>query len=151
MKRIYMGPGAYRYEKEEQEILQESVLSLAKMQAQQLDDDKAAEVPGLFDLYEPGVTYTEGQRIRDGEGNLYRVVQGHTAQENWPINGTPALYTPLGITAENPEEIPQWRQPAGAHDAYNTGDKVSYQGKVYVCTCNANVYAPGVYGWKEAE
>ena len=26
-----------------------------------------------------------------------------------------------------------------------------YNGKRYVCTINANVYAPGVYGWDEAE
>ena len=40
---------------------------------------------------------------------------------------------------------------AGAHDAYNTGDKVSYNGKRYVCTIDANTYAPGVYGWTEIE
>lgn len=40
-------------------------------------------------------------------------------------------------------------QPSGAHDAYNRGDKVSYNGKHYICTADANVYAPDVYGWKE--
>ena len=35
-----------------------------------------------------------------------------------------------------------------AHDAYNTGDKVSYNGKRYVCTIDANTYAPDVYGWE---
>ena len=39
-------------------------------------------------------------------------------------------------------------QPTGAHDAYNTGDKVSYNGKHYVCTIDANTYAPDVYGWE---
>ena len=39
-------------------------------------------------------------------------------------------------------------QPTGAHGAYNTGDKVSYNGKRYVCTADANVYAPDVYGWE---
>lgn len=38
----------------------------------------------------------------------------------------------------------------GAHDAYNRGDKVNYNGKHYIRTADANVYAPGVYGW-EAE
>ena len=37
----------------------------------------------------------------------------------------------------------------GAHDAYHLGDKVSYNGKHYICTADANVYAPGVYGWEE--
>ena len=39
-------------------------------------------------------------------------------------------------------------QPTGAHDAYNKGDKVSYNGKHYVCTADANIYAPDVYGWE---
>ena len=36
---------------------------------------------------------------------------------------------------------------AGAHDAYNIGDKVTYKGKHYVCDINGNVYAPDVIGW----
>lgn len=47
------------------------------------------------------------------------------------------------------EEYPEWKQPAGAHDAYQIGDKVSYNGKHYECTSANNVYAPDVYGWKE--
>ena len=27
--------------------------------------------------------------------------------------------------------IPEWVQPTGSHDAYNIGDKVIYEGKVY--------------------
>ena len=42
----------------------------------------------------------------------------------------------------------EWVQPAGAHDAYNTGDRVTYNGAVWVCTADGNVYAPGVYGWE---
>lgn len=37
----------------------------------------------------------------------------------------------------------------GAHDAYNRGDKFSYNGKHYICTADANAYAPGVYGLEE--
>ena len=43
----------------------------------------------------------------------------------------------------------EWVQPTGAHDAYNTGDRVMYNGEVWVCTENNNVYAPGVYGWEK--
>lgn len=49
---------------------------------------------------------------------------------------------------ERIEEFPEWVQPTGAHNTYNTGDKVSYNGQHYVCTVDANVYAPGVYGWQ---
>ena len=34
--------------------------------------------------------------------------------------------------------------------AYNLGDKASYNGKHYICTADANVYAPDVYGWEES-
>ena len=37
----------------------------------------------------------------------------------------------------------------GAHDAYNRGYKVSYNGKHYICTSDANAYAPDVYGLEE--
>lgn len=43
----------------------------------------------------------------------------------------------------------EWVQPTGAHDAYNKGDRVTYNGEVWVCTENNNVYAPGVYGWEK--
>ena len=33
--------------------------------------------------------------------------------------------------------------------AYNLGDKASYNGKHYICTSDANVYAPAVYVWEE--
>lgn len=43
-----------------------------------------------------------------------------------------------------------WVQPTGAHDAYRTGDRVTYQGHVYESTIDANVWAPDGYpqGWK---
>lgn len=43
-----------------------------------------------------------------------------------------------------------WVQPTGAHDAYEAGERVSYNGKVWVSVIEANVWAPGVYGWVEA-
>lgn len=54
---------------------------------------------------------------------------------------------------EEPAEptIPEWVQPLGAYDAYKTGDRVTYQGKVYESTIDGNVWAPDAYpaGWKE--
>lgn len=46
-------------------------------------------------------------------------------------------------------EWPEWVQPTGAHDAYNIGDKVTFQSKRYVSTINANVWSPTAYpqGW----
>ena len=49
----------------------------------------------------------------------------------------------------NFNEYPEWVQPTGAHDAYNKGDKVSYNDKHYICTMDANIYAPDVCRWEE--
>lgn len=45
---------------------------------------------------------------------------------------------------------PAWVQPTGAHDAYNIGDRVSFEGKNYESLLNANSWSPSVYpaGWK---
>lgn len=49
-----------------------------------------------------------------------------------------------------PEEWPEWVQPTGAHDAYNTGDKVTFEGKHYVSLIDANVWSRAAYptGWE---
>ena len=51
------------------------------------------------------------------------------------------------------DEIPDYVQPTGAHDAYQKGDKVRYNGKVYESLIDGNVWAPDVYpaGWKEVK
>lgn len=48
-------------------------------------------------------------------------------------------------------EILDWKQPTGAHDAYQIGDKVKYNNAVWESAVNANVYAPGVVAgqWKK--
>jgi hypothetical protein len=77
-------------------------------------------------------------------GNLYKVIQPHTTQSDWQPNITPALWKRY----HEPEEGPQpWVQPAGAHDAYQLGDMVTYGGQTWRSTINANVWQPGVYGW----
>ena len=59
-----------------------------------------------------------------------------------------------GVTPEEPtEEYPPYVQPTGAHDAYNTGDKITYNGKKYECQMNGCVWNPDDYpqGWKLVE
>ena len=48
-----------------------------------------------------------------------------------------------------PETAAEWVQPTGAHDAYQKGDKVLYNGTVYESLIDGNVWAPDVYpaGW----
>lgn len=49
------------------------------------------------------------------------------------------------------EEYPEFIQPTGAHDCYNMGDKIFYNGKKYICKINGCVWSPDVYpsAWEE--
>lgn len=51
-----------------------------------------------------------------------------------------------------PEEWPEYVQPTGAHDAYNTGDKITYNGRHYICKMDGCVWNPSDYpaGWELA-
>ena len=42
-------------------------------------------------------------------------------------------------------------QPTGAADAYSVGDRVTFEGKVYESTIDANVWSPTGYpaGWRK--
>ena len=42
-----------------------------------------------------------------------------------------------------------WVQPTGAHDAYPLGITVTHEGKVWENLTPANVWVPGVSGWRE--
>ena len=114
-----------------------------------LPDETAVDVTVLFEQWQPDRDYVADQRIRDGEV-LYRVVQSHHSQANWRPTDTPALFTEI----PKPGEIPVWKQPTGAQDAYMKGDRVHFPEKtdpVYESTVDDNVWAPNVYGWELAE
>lgn len=111
-----------------------------------LDDGDALEAVELFPAWTADNAYELDERIRYGE-KLYRCVQAHTSQADWTPDVTPALWTEVA----KPGEIPVWKQPTGAQDAYRIGDKVHYPTKddpVYICVSDYNVYAPNVYGWE---
>ena len=48
------------------------------------------------------------------------------------------------------KDVKDFVQPTGAHDAYNVGDRVKYNGHVYESTIANNAYSPDAYpqGWK---
>ena len=108
-----------------------------------LPDEEAETVTALFPMWEEGKAYAVGDRVQYNE-LLYRCVQAHTSQADWTPDVTPALWVRTST-----EEWPEWIQPAGAHDAYNQGDKVSHNEKHWISDIDANVYEPGVYGWTE--
>ena len=107
-----------------------------------LDDEAALTGVELFPAWVVGKAYAVNDRAQYN-GTLYKCVQAHTSQADWMPSATPALWVVVSV-----DEYPEWVQPTGAHDAYNIGDKVTYNEQHYVCTSNANVYAPDVYGWQ---
>lgn len=116
--------------------------------AENLSDTEALEVPQLFPAWAVGVAYAKDYRVAY-DGKLYKVVQAHTSQADWTPDITPALYTEVA----KPGEIPVWKQPTGAQDAYNKGDKVHYptaDDPVYESKIDANVWSPEAYpdGWE---
>lgn len=110
-----------------------------------LSDKDALEAVELFPMWKTDTAYTAGIRVRY-EDKLYKCVQAHTSQADWTPDQTPALWTEVA----KPGEIPVWKQPTGAQDAYMSGDKVWYPERdtdVWVSTVDGNVWQPGVYGW----
>ena len=121
-----------------------------QMFARSLGDEEAMEIACVYPQYRIGKSYAVDDLIvygtnGVGDPQLYRVLQAHTSQEDWPPDSTAALYKAVGIA---PSGYPEWSQPVGATDAYMKGDIVSYNGKLYICTSDNNVYAPDVYGWE---
>lgn len=120
--------------------------------AQTLTSEKALEIATVFPVYEIGKAYTVGEYFiygtnELGDPQLYKVIQAHTSQEDWIPSETVSLYEPIGL---NESGYPVWSKPSGAHDAYNTGDIVDYNGTLYKSLIDGNVYSPEEYaaGWE---
>lgn len=109
------------------------------------------EVASVFPKYQIGKAYKVKEVFSYGENSvgdpqLYQVLQAHTSAAEWTPNTTPSLYKKIGVTESG---YPEWVQPLGASDAYNTGDIVSYNGVLYKSTIDGNVWSPDAYpaGW----
>ena len=115
----------------------------------QIDAVTATEHSELFVKWIEGLDCYAGRIVKRFDV-LYQVIEGkgHTAQTGWEPENAPSLFNKIGDPAE---EWPDWSQPIGAHDAYDEGDKVTYNEQHYISTVNGNVWAPDVYGWELAE
>lgn len=120
--------------------------------AQTLGDDDALEVASIYPTYKIGVVYNVGDFFTYGingvgDPQLYKVIQTFTSQADWIPDEIPSLCIPIGLTNDG---YPVWSQPTGAHDAYNSGDIVDYNGTLYRSVIDGNVYSPEAYpnGWE---
>ena len=135
----------------------EQLRKALQMYCQTLTDEQAMEVATVYPAWAAGIAYKAQEMVTYGvndvgDPQLYRCAQAHTSQDDWTPDKTPALWVAIGL---EPDQVPVWSQPTGAHDAYNTGDRVHYpgaDGPIYKSLIDGNIWAPDVYpaGW-EAE
>lgn len=116
-----------------------------------LTDEQAEVIINAFPEWRCGVAYQLNERIRYN-GVLYKVIQAHTSQADWTPDVAVSLFVRLSPESEDddPTTIPEWVQPTGAEDAYNTGDRVMFDGVVYESLVDGNVWSPADYpaGWQ---
>ena len=72
------------------------------------------------------------------------------------VSLTPANVWPPGVSGwreivDESAGAPEWVQPTGAHDAYQTGDHVMFEGAEYVSLIDGNTWSPTAYpqGWEK--
>ena len=115
------------------------------------DESTMMEVADMYPTYAVGKAYKTGDVFsygvnKDGETQLYQVLQPHTSAAEWKPGEAVSLYKAIGIT---PQGYPIWTQPLGATDAYQKGDIVQDEGELWISTIDNNVWKPGVYGWEK--
>jgi hypothetical protein len=108
-------------------------------------DDMALQVPNLYPAWKSEVNYEINDRVLYNN-TLYKVLQSHISQETWTPIDAPSLFAKVLIPDEN--VIPEWEQPDSTNP-YMMGDKVTYEGKIWVSIVDNNVWQPSVFGWEE--
>ena len=110
------------------------------------------EVASVFPKYQVGKAYKAKEVFAYGENavgdaQLYQVLQAHTSAAEWTPDTAVSLYKAIGVSESG---YPEWIQPLGASDAYNTGDIVSYNSTLYESIIDGNTWSPEAYpaGWK---
>ena len=113
-----------------------------------LDDKDALDAKELYPVWSgDGLLYKVDDRIRYNTV-LYKVLQEHFSQPNWTPEDAPSLFAKVLIP--DPEVIPEWERPDSTN-AYQIGDKVRFEGKIYESIIANNVWAPNEYGWIEVK
>lgn len=128
------------YMKEAEEIRKAIDIFAVNQSDETLIDNKAA-----FEFWRAGINAEKDKIYRYGD-DIYKCIQPHITQDDWTPDKVPALFVKISL-----EEWKQWEQPAGAHDAYMKGAKVSDEGKHWISNKDYNIYKPGLVpgDWSE--
>lgn len=127
---------------EHEDPYQEAIEQLAPT----LDDEQASTVAWAYPEWAADGSYAAGDRVRH-DGELYRCLQAHDAQESWSPDVAASLWA--RVLSGQGDEVPEWVQPDSTNP-YMAGDHVMHEGIEYVSTVDNNVWAPDVYGWEAA-
>lgn len=130
------------------EVRKRRVLESAQRKAEELsrevlaaegvnEGDPWRQPTGAHDAYPMGWVVEHGGQMWESlvAGNVWEPgVSGWRAQ---PGEG------------EDPDTPAEWVKPTGGHDAYSTGDRVTFNGQVYESAMDGNVWSPADYpvGW----
>jgi hypothetical protein len=140
------GKASRRAAKQAERLRQAAALRVSQMTAQATITGalELIEIADLFNEWQSGIAVKAGELYRH-DGGLWRVVQAHTTQADWKPASVPALF----VRVAEPGTVAAWKQPAGAHDAYQIGARVTHKGFTWQSTAANNVWEPGVFGWSK--
>lgn len=130
---------------------EKSLTKIGKIVANQVTDDVVAlSIHEFYDIWEENVMYPVGRYITHND-ILYKVLTEHTSQATWTPDVSPGLFAKVLINPTN-ETILDWVQPDSTN-AYMIGDKVKYEGAVYVSLIDNNIWSPVAYpaAWQIVE
>ena len=127
---------------ERQKQLQIATIMFVNESAPDLTDEQALSIPLLFDEWTVGKEYKKDYIIRHN-GELYRIGQDHTSQEQWEPGdkGTTALYSHIEITGEGYEVWKPWDGVSGMYDEGQIVEDPD-DGQLYKSKIPNNVWGP---------
>ena len=102
----------------------------AQINTLDVDDATALRMVAYYPDWTAGTAYAAGDRLVYN-GDLYKVLQAHTAQETWlPGTGTESLYTRIDEQHDGTKYDPI---PYSGNMALEAGKHYSQSGKTYLC------------------
>lgn len=155
---ILLGSGQNRIKDDELSLMLRRILQIFATEFV-TEDAQALEIADIYPSWEDLVT--AGQTVPAktifkygvdelGDTQLWRFVQDYVPTNLHTPDQDPTHYTKIGVTEEGYLE---WKRPLGSTDAYDIGDIVYHNGKLWICTlgdaAGKNSWEPGVYGWEE--
>lgn len=96
-----------------------------------VDDQTALRMAEFYPDWTTGTSYAAGDRLVYN-GDLYKVLQAHTAQETWlPGTGTESLYTRIDEAHDGTKYDPI---PYDGNMALESGEYYTQSGMTYLCS-----------------